>query len=102
MTFSLSIKTVEDKQAEAALARGAALKAETRNRIYAVVDAPTQASILAAHMAGNLTTAEIDIFRDGQAWIEATKKAARDATKSGNNPVWPEVPAGVKEFSDKY
>ncbi|GGF82955.1 hypothetical protein SAMN05216376_12064 [Mameliella alba] len=103
MSVDLSkLVTAEELAAQAAARRAKAIKAEVQARIFAVVDQNTQASLLAAMVAGALTSADETTFADGQAWIEATKQAGRDAVSSGDDPIWPAVPAGVAELAAQF
>lgn len=96
------IITAEAKAATAAMTRAASIKAEVQARIFAVADQNTQASLLAAAVSGAMTDAEQVIFASGQAWIEATKAAGRAAVVSGDDPVWPDIPAGVVDLAGRY
>lgn len=94
--------TAEAKEAEKAAAAAAAIKAEVQARIFAVVDQNTQASLLAAVVTGAMSPADLETFAAGQAWIEATKQAGRDALASGSAPVWPEIPAAVSDLAARF
>lgn len=94
--------SAETKATRDALIRAGALKMEVQQRIFGVVDQNTQASLLAAAVAGTLSTADQATFAAGQAWIEATKAAGRAAAVSGDDPVWPDVPAGVEDLASRY
>lgn len=94
--------TAETKAAKAALIRAGALKAEVQQRIFAVVDQNTQASLLAAAVAGSFSESDAATFAAGQAWIEATKAAGRLAAQTGDDPIWPDVPDGVADLAARY
>lgn len=96
------IITAEDKAADAALERAGAIKAQVQATIYAVADQNTQSSLLAAAVAGSMSNADKMTFASGQAWIEAVKAEGRRAIADGDNPIWPDIPAGVADLAARY
>jgi hypothetical protein len=94
--------TSHEREAEALALRAGALKLEVQQRIFDVVDQNTQASLLAAMVAGTMTPEQQATFVAGQQWIEDTKAAGRAAAATGNDPIWPPIPEGVAELAALY
>lgn len=100
--LELEIRTAADKAADAAEARARAVKAECRTRILAVLDQYTVSNIQGAALAGELDAVEMETFRAGRAWVAAMLTACRAATGTGEDPVWPDVPAGVSALAARF
>jgi hypothetical protein len=96
------IITAESKEESALLERAALIKSEVQSRIFAVVDQNTQASLLAAVVAGVMSEEDKLTFISGQTWIEATKIAGRKAVLDRGEPLWPTCPLDVIELANRY
>lgn len=93
--FSQAI-TAEAKAAAVLEARAAALKGECRRRITAIFDMPTQ-----INMAAQGDAVDMPDIKRAQKWIRAMRMACRAAI-AGEEPVWPEAPAGARELAARY
>ncbi|SNT10886.1 hypothetical protein [Antarctobacter heliothermus] len=79
-----------------------ALKAEARRRIAAVFDDRTQMNLVGAAIAGDLSRAEMAVFRASRLWNAETLAASRAAVSSGADPVWPDAPTGLAELVARF
>ncbi|SNT26391.1 hypothetical protein [Antarctobacter heliothermus] len=82
--------------------RRLALKAEARRRIAAIFDDRTQMNLVGAAIAGDLSRAEIAVFRASRRWIAETLSAHRAAASSGADPKWPDAPTGLAELVARF
>lgn len=107
MTFSLSIKTAEDKSAEAAEARTALVKAACKSRIYAVASAEAQMNIIGAQAAGEFDAAQQATYAASVQWIADMRAACAaiiddpdlDPADDAN---WPACPAAVVALAASF
>lgn len=106
MTFTLDIKTAEDKAAEALAAAKDAARRECRRRILAVCDETAQINLAAAVAAGLITGADLETYRAGLAWVEAMRATWAGLAEAGadlaDDANWPVVPDGVAELAARY
>ena len=115
MTFTLDIKTAEDKALEAAQARANAIKAECRARILSEIPETVQMNIAQAvttytatllrggtkeeaEAASGLEDADFPVAAAGRQWITAMQAECRRAIEAGAAPAWPELPKGVGDL----
>ena len=96
------VQTTEARKARKQKDRRLALKAEARHRIEAVFDDRTQMNLVGAAIAGDLSRAEIVVFRASTRWIAETLAAMRVAASSGADPEWPAAPPGLRELAAKF
>lgn len=82
--------------------RREALKAEAARRVEAGLGRETQLNLIAAAVAGELSPAEMAVFRASRRWISETLAASRSAAESGNKPEWPERPPSFVELTSKF
>lgn len=82
--------------------RREALKAEAVRRIEAVWNRETQLNLIAAVVAGDLSPAEMAVFRASRRRISETLAASRGAASTGNKPEWPERPQSLVELASKF
>ncbi len=97
-----NVKTANQKRAVELQARLKQIKSEVEKRIVSIIDGNAQTSLLAAGLVGSLSAEDLEIFKKGQEWIEATKAEGRRVFAEGGEPSWPEVPDGVKELADRF
>jgi hypothetical protein len=96
--------SADEKTALAAVARGAAVKAEAGRRIYAVADQIAQMNLIAAASAGRLGPAQMTTWKSGLQWVDDMRAASASliADASADHLVdaaWPAVPPGVAELA---
>ncbi|PYG33131.1 hypothetical protein [Pelagimonas varians] len=96
------IITGEAQSAADMVARAGAIKGKCRANILAVLDEYTLSNIQGAAIAGELDAGDMDIFRAGRAWVAAMLDECRAAISSGDDPAWPDLPAGVADLAEKY
>lgn len=82
--------------------RARQIKSECARRILDVLDQRSQMNLQAAASIGNLTPEQSAVFAKGCSWISDTLKASRAAIASGEEPEWPDVPAGLVELAEEY
>ena len=106
MTFTLDIKTAEDKGAEALQAAKEAARSECRRRILDVVDETAQINLAAAVAAGLLSEEELSIYRAGLGWVAQMRAAWAAMAEAGQDPAedanWPAVPPGAAELAARF
>lgn len=100
MTFTLTIKTAEDRAQEGEMARRNACAAECRRRIIAVVGETNQINISGAAAAGLLSEADLAIYANAILWVAEMRAAwapmAASAADFTDDAQWPPVPDGVR------
>ncbi len=102
MTFSLTVRTAQEKTDAEQAAQLALAKLECKRRIEAVADATAQSNLLAAIAVGGLDAGQLTTFGSGVLWISQmratwpTLGAVADVTDDSH---WPAVPAGVAELA---
>ena len=106
MTFTLEIKTAEDKATEAQEALRQTARRECRRRILEVADETAQINLASAVAAGQLSDAELASYRAGLGWLTAMRGTWARLAAAGKDPAddgnWPEVPDGVKALFARY
>lgn len=100
MTFTLTIKTAEDRAQEGKMARRNACAGECRRRIIAVVGETNQINISGAAAAGLLSEADLMIYTNSLLWIAEMRAAwaplAASTADFTDDALWPPVPDGVR------
>ena len=96
------VQTTEARTARKQNDRRIALKAEARRRIETVLDDRTQMNLVGAAIAGDLSRAEMVLFRASRRWIAETLAAMRVAASSSADPDWPDIPAGLRELAARF
>ncbi|WP_297772644.1 hypothetical protein [uncultured Roseovarius sp.] len=113
------IITPEHRAAQASAKRAAMIKAECRDRILSVGSETTQMNIAQAGIvftaamldgAARADALTVSGLRDGdlmlaqawKGWVAAMQAECRDAIETGDNPVWPDVPAGVTDLAARF
>ena len=106
MTFTLDIKTSEEKAVEALEQAREVSKREARRRILAVADETAQINLAAAVAAQVITAEELAAYRAGLAWVAGMRAAWGPMADAGLDPSddanWPAVPAGVAELAGRF
>ena len=96
------VQTAEGRTAHKQKDLRVALKAEARHRIEKVLDDRTQMNLVGEAIAGDLSRAEMVVFRTSRRWIAETLAAMRAAAASGADPEWPDIPAGLAELAARF
>lgn len=120
MTIDFSrLVTAGDKAAQAAQARAARIRAGCRARILAVAGEAAQANIAQAGViyaamradgvspadaraAAGFVEGDLDTAAAWKAWVGLMQAECRRAIAAGDDPAWPEVPAGVPEMAARF
>jgi len=106
MTFTLDIKTAEDRAAEALEAAKDAARAECRRRILDAVDETAQINLAAAVAVGLLSDEELSIYRAGLGWVARMRAAWGPIAEAGKDPAddanWPAPPPGAAELAARF
>lgn len=101
----MQMQPAEVLVAEAVAERVAAAKAECRRRILAVADETAQLNMTAASAAGLLSVQDRVTFAAALVWVAAMRAAcaaAAAAPDCTDDALWPAVPDGVADLSDRY
>lgn len=116
--FSQAI-SAQDRAAQAAEARATRIKAECGDRILAVssieaqINAMQASSIFSAAILGGadradalasagLMEGDLGLAEAWAAWVSAMRTECQRAIAEGGDPAWPDVPAGVPEFAERF
>jgi hypothetical protein len=94
--------SAEAKAEEVAKERARGIKAECEMRIVTLLDTYTVANMQGAAIAGELSEADMAIFKAARAWVDEMIQASRVAITSGEDPAWPDTPEGVAELAARY
>lgn len=103
------IITAEQKAANRAAQRAAALKAECSRRIVAVLDPFTIANIQGAAIAGDLDTERLEQFRKARQWMMAMQQHCRERIAASEGVSeddigagWPSIPREVVVLATEF
>jgi len=111
--------TVEAKTLVDNFARAALIKTDCRSRILFVGSETTQMNIaqagivfMAAVLGGSpradalaasgLIEGDLELAQSWKSWVAAMQAECRRAIKTGDDPVWPEVPEGVAALAARF
>lgn len=107
MSFTLDIKTADDKAAEAHAQRAEAVKVETTRRIDAVAKPHTRENMIGAQAAGVMTADQQAAYVASVQWIAAMRAAcqaiiADPALDPADDANWPECPDEVIKLAEAF
>ena len=96
------VVTAEQRATEANEARKTKLSAECRRGIVAVADETAQINLTAAASAGLLSAGQMQTWIAALGWVSAMRGEYARAAMEGDEPIWPDVPAGVVELVELF
>ncbi len=99
--------TADAKSAALAAQHSDAVKTECRRRIFAVADEMAQINLAAAAAAGTLDDTQMQVYRQGLAWVSEMRAACQGlATDPQRNPgadgEWPPLPDGLAALAGQF